>query len=134
MAICVYIANSLCYILKLTQLLKSTILQQKLVKKTKIYFNSFFKDQVREIWTNFTFSRVLVLAEGTQESNSLLMATVCPSKGQIRPDFLVNMNNSSVTKYGFPRWLSGKESACQCRRFRRLRFDPWIRKILWRRT
>ena len=24
-------------------------------------------------------------------------------------------------------WLSGKESACQCRR---RRFDPWVRKIL----
>ena len=32
-----------------------------------------------------------------------------------------------------PRWLSGKESACQCRRCRRCRFDPWVRKILWRR-
>ena len=28
------------------------------------------------------------------------------------------------------RWLSGKESACQCRRHR---FDPWIGKILGRR-
>ena len=24
---------------------------------------------------------------------------------------------------GFPRWLSGKESTCQCRI---LRFDPWV--------
>ena len=29
-----------------------------------------------------------------------------------------------------PWWLSGKESACQCRR---LNFDPWVGKILWRR-
>ena len=29
---------------------------------------------------------------------------------------------------GLPRWLSDKESACQCRRHR---FDPW--KIPWRR-
>ena len=29
-----------------------------------------------------------------------------------------------------PWWLSGKESACQCRR---LKFDPWVRKIPWRR-
>ena len=28
------------------------------------------------------------------------------------------------------RWLSGKESTCQCRR---LGFDPWVRKIPWRR-
>ena len=27
---------------------------------------------------------------------------------------------------GTPRWLSGKESACQCRRLRRHRFDPWV--------
>ena len=29
-----------------------------------------------------------------------------------------------------PRWLSGKESACQCRR---CGFSPWVRKIPWRR-
>ena len=37
---------------------------------------------------------------------------------------------------GLPRWLSNKESACQCsscRRHRRHRFDTWVRKILWRR-
>ena len=27
-------------------------------------------------------------------------------------------------------WLSGKESTCQCKR---LEFDPWVRKIPWRR-
>ena len=32
-----------------------------------------------------------------------------------------------------PRWLSGKESACQCRRHRRCALDPWIEKIPWRR-
>ena len=31
---------------------------------------------------------------------------------------------------GFPRWLSGKESTYQCRR---RGFDPWSRKIPWRR-
>ena len=28
------------------------------------------------------------------------------------------------------KWHSGKESACQCRR---LSFNPWVRKIPWRR-
>ena len=32
------------------------------------------------------------------------------------------------------RWLSRKESACQCRRYRRCRFDPWDGKIPWRRA
>ena len=35
-----------------------------------------------------------------------------------------------VTDIGLPWWLSGKESACQCRR---PEFDPCIRKIPWRR-
>ena len=34
---------------------------------------------------------------------------------------------------GFPRWLSGKESARQCRRHQRCRFEPWLRRIPWRR-
>ena len=31
-----------------------------------------------------------------------------------------------------PRWFSGKESVCQRRRRRRLRFDSWVRKMPWR--
>ena len=34
---------------------------------------------------------------------------------------------------GFPGGASGKESACQCRRQRRHMFNPWVRKIPWRR-
>ena len=35
---------------------------------------------------------------------------------------------------GFPGGTSGKEPACQCRRFKRCGFDPWVRKIPQRRT
>ena len=35
--------------------------------------------------------------------------------------------------YWLSRWLSGKESACQCRRRRRLRLDAWVWKIPQRR-
>ena len=31
---------------------------------------------------------------------------------------------------GLPRWLNGKESACQCRR---CEFDHWVREIPWRK-
>ena len=34
--------------------------------------------------------------------------------------------DSSNPPRNLPRWLRGKESACQCRR---LGFDPWVRKI-----
>ena len=35
---------------------------------------------------------------------------------------------------GLPTWLSGKESACQCRRHKRHGFHTWVGKIPWRRA
>ena len=40
---------------------------------------------------------------------------------------------SFVPIYSLPRWISDKKSTCQCRRHKRLVFDPWVRKIPWRR-
>ena len=37
---------------------------------------------------------------------------------------------TSIIIVGLPRWLSGKESTCQCRKHG---FDPWVGKIPWRR-
>ena len=34
---------------------------------------------------------------------------------------------------GFPGGATGKEPTCQCRH-KRLKFDPWVRKIPWRRA
>ena len=34
----------------------------------------------------------------------------------------------------FPGGSSGKEPACQCRRRKKCRFDPWVKKIPWRRA
>jgi len=47
---------------------------------------------------------------------------------KMRVKFKLSNNNM-----GLPRWLSGKESAYQCRRHRRHKFYPWARKIPWRR-
>ena len=35
---------------------------------------------------------------------------------------------------GFPGGASGKEIACQCRGYKRFRFNPWVWKIPWRRA
>ena len=35
---------------------------------------------------------------------------------------------------GFPGGASGKEPACQCRRYKRCWLDHWIRKIPWKRA
>ena len=34
---------------------------------------------------------------------------------------------------GFPGGASGKELTCQCRRLKKLEFNPWVRKIPWSR-
>ena len=38
--------------------------------------------------------------------------------------------NAVLSPMGLPWWLSGRESSCQ---WRRHKFDPWVRKIPWRR-
>ena len=40
---------------------------------------------------------------------------------------------STAVNQGLPRGLSGKESACQCKKLKRCRLDPWVGKISWRR-
>ena len=37
-------------------------------------------------------------------------------------------------KKGFSVGTTGKEPTCQCRRHKRCGFDPWVRKISWRRA
>ena len=43
------------------------------------------------------------------------------------------MQSDAFTVARLPGWLRGKESACRRRRCRRRRFDPWVRKVTWRR-
>ena len=55
------------------------------------------------------------------------MANMVPSEK------ITSREISTVDALGPLRWLSGKESSCQRRRCKRHRFDPWARKIPWRR-
>ena len=51
------------------------------------------------------------------------------------PWFGVWKIGSLYTKdWGFPGGTSGKEPACQCRRRKIHGFDPWFRKIPWKRA
>ena len=46
--------------------------------------------------------------------------------------FKVKLVWNQACVLGVPRWHSGKESACHCRRYKRHKrqsFDPWVRKI-----
>ena len=52
---------------------------------------------------------------------------------RLKKQSLKKMNIMDMQIAGLPWWLSGKESSCQCRRFRRHGFNPWVGKVLWRR-
>ena len=41
---------------------------------------------------------------------------------------------SSIDIWDIPGGTGGKEPTCQCRRHERHGFDPWVRKISWRRA
>ena len=41
---------------------------------------------------------------------------------------------TSTNIFGFPRWFSGKESTCHCRRCKRRGFSSWAENIPWRRA
>ena len=48
-----------------------------------------------------------------------------------------NLSNIPVQRKGqkgFPGGTSGKEPICQCRRHKRHGFNPWVRKIHWRKV
>ena len=42
--------------------------------------------------------------------------------------------HSIFRAFSLPDGVNDKESACQWRRCKKRRFDPWVRKISWRRT
>ena len=73
----------------------------------------------------------------------LLVSSVCPNLSQELWSSLLKVMHKPQSHHHFKSlpsftfsfcwWLSGKESACQCRRHRRCKFDPCVRKIPWRR-
>ena len=46
---------------------------------------------------------------------------------------LLFKKSTQMVLEGFPGGTSGKEPTCQCRRCKRCEFDPWVRKVPWRR-
>ena len=64
-------------------------------------------------------------------SNSILILmwhSTFPPICVVMVKMFMNMPSSVL-----PRWFSGKEHTCQCRRCKRLSFHSWVRKISWRR-
>ena len=67
-----------------------------------------------------------IIAHRTLPSNSLCMCVSACISQRNRPAGDINVS--------YPGGASGEEPVCQCRRCKRCGFDPWIRKIPWRRA
>ena len=65
------------------------------------------------------------LSSQANQNGWLLRPILLPS-----PYFEIYWSLIMILGFPNPRWLSGKESACQGRRHRRCGFDPWVRNIL----
>ena len=65
--------------------------------------------------------------------------SLCKSKTEIISSILTDHNTTRLEinynrgEKWLPRWRGSKDSTCQCKRHRRHKFYPWIRKIPWRR-
>ena len=72
----------------------------------------------------------------TSSSPALSPSAHPPKAGHLAPASSAQsvLNKCLLNKWPLQPCLpSGKESACQCRRHWRLKFNPWVEKILWRR-
>ena len=63
----------------------------------------------------------------------LLVVGASPCTRLKIPPLSAHLTPGDTHCLGLPRWLSSKESACQCRRHKRHVSDPWVGKIPWRR-
>ena len=70
----------------------------------------------------FSFSRLMNKQTGVYPDNGIIFSTEKMSQQAMKI-------NEETNSYGLPRWGSGKEFICQCRRSRRRGFDLWIGKI-----
>ena len=70
----------------------------------------------------------------TQSCLTLCDPMDCSTPGLPVPHRLLEFSQVHVhCIVGLPWWLSGKQSAHQCRRCKRRGFDPWVREIPWKR-
>ena len=87
---------------------------------------SIYLTKPTEIWQEFW--QALALEPGT---TLILHTTALPCRTAVSGAWQTS-GNSHVSGRAY-RWLGGKEPACQRKSHKKLEFDPWVGKILWRR-
>ena len=68
---------------------------------------------------------------------SMWVALSCRQVYSLRvylPFMIIHLFECHCIYQGFPRWPSGTELACQCRKHKRGGFDPWVGMMPWRRA
>ena len=70
-----------------------------------------------------------LLGHSTGKGQQGLISKLRAENDKVRTEKKVRLTSA----WSFPGGPSGKEPAGQCRRHKRYGFDPWIRKIPWRR-
>ena len=86
------------------------------------------------MFRNLEFPNVVLDASIQSKFRGLLSSPFTPGTSYHTLLFSYCTNpNLALSNWGLPRWLSGKESVCQCRRCRRCGLDPWVRTFPWRR-
>ena len=74
----------------------------------------------------FSFIKVISNLKSLIDLWNLLLETV--------PFPLFHHHKQQFSNFlGFPGGSDSQEPTCQCKRYRRPRFDPWLRKVPWRR-
>ena len=116
-----------------TQLLQASLHLPLWLVLLKSVGSSSYHYRKEGLWEISAFSPVEILSSHFQH----LLCAKCFSD-----TISANLHNTATTALilpmskqiqGLPRWCSGRESACQCRRWKRCGFDPRVGKIPWRR-
>ena len=82
----------------------------------------------------FIYESLYVLIPYSQFSHPSLFLYICYSVSVLYVySFVLFFKISHISDIGIPRWHSGKESTCWCRRRRTCGFDPWVKKISYSR-
>ena len=119
-------------------LFKLVFLIVELLDHLAVLFFSFFEESLYYFpqWLyQFTFSPTV--QEGYFPSTSSPSLVICrhfDDSHYARCEVVSHCCFDSIYLItGLLRWHQCKESTCQCRRYKTCQFDPWVRKIPWRR-
>ena len=69
----------------------------------------------------------------SHQGSSIILSEVSQKYKEKHHMLSLTCSYLQISTPGLPKWCSGEESTCQCKRWKRCGFDPWVGKIPWRR-